>query len=256
MLFSWELITNTPLETAIFFICVLLSGIVRGCIGFGFSALVIASTSLFIDPVLIVPLLIILEIIASIHMLFGVWKDTLWQVLLYMTIGTLITTPVGVYILSITPQDTLRLIVSSIIFMMTLIYMRGYVYKGPLSGPVLTCVGCISGMFNGMAAVGGLVIATFLASAKFPIRNVRATMVIFFFGTEIIFLVSAAATDVYNSRVFNTFFFACIPMFVGIVLGSKLFHRLDEKKLRRLVLWLLSLLSIIGLIRALSGFIT
>ena len=250
MLFSWDLITNTPLETVIFLICVFLAGIVRGCIGFGFSALVIASTSLFIDPVLVVPLLVLMEITASIHMLLSIWKDTLWQVLFYMSIGALIGAPIGVYILSITDQATLRLIVSVIVFAMTLLLMRGFTYKGSLNAPALTIVGCLSGLFTGMAAVGGLVVAGFLASAQFSMRSVRATMVVFLFISGVVFVASSAMTNIYNERIFHTLIIACVPMFVGIILGSKLFHRLDDKKLRRLVLLLLSLLSVIGLIRA------
>jgi hypothetical protein len=254
MLFSWEMITVAPWETALFVTCVFLAGIVRGAIGFGFSALVIASTSLFMNPSMVVPLLILLEIAASVHMMFSIWNDTLWKTTLYLSIGTLVTTPIGVYVLSVAPEDALRLIIALVIFVMTLLYMRGVAYKGTLNSRTLTFVGCISGLFNGMAAVGGLFIAIFLASAKLPIRSVRATVVAFFLVAEIIFLISASAADVYNARIFNTFFLACIPMFIGIIVGTRLFNRLDEKKLRRLVLVVLIVLSVIGLIRSGYGF--
>ncbi len=255
MLFSWELITASPLETVIFLVCVFLAGIIRGAIGFAFSALVIATTSLFVSPALVVPLLILLEIAASSHMLFGVWKDTLWNTTIYMSLGALIATPLGVYILSIAPEDILRLIIANIIFVMTMLFLRGFVYRGKLTNPLLVMVGCLSGVLNGMAGVGGLFVAVFLASLSLPIRSVRATLVVFFLAAEIIFLVSASAADIYNARIFNTFLVACIPMILGIILGTKLFHYLDEKKLRRLVLFMLIGLSILGLGRAIYGFI-
>ncbi len=251
MPFSWDLITNTPWETVILVVCVFFAGIVRGCIGFGFSALLVASTSLFINPLLVVPLLVLLEIVASVHMLFSVWKDTLWHTLLYMTVGAMIGMPIGVYILSVAPQDILKLLVSLIVLVMTLLLISGATYKGNLNRYVLTGTGSVSGLFGGIAAAGGLVVATFLASAEFPVRKIRATMVVFIFIMEIIFLFSSLVADVYNPRIFHTFVVACIPMFLGIILGVKLFYRLDEKKLRKLILLLLSVLSIIGLLRAL-----
>ncbi len=248
---SLELITDTQTETIIFLICVFLAGIIRGCIGFGFSALLVVSTSLFVNPLLVVPLLVLLEIVASIHMLFSIWKDALWKFLVFMTIGSLIGIPIGLAVLSLSPQGILELIVSGIIFVMTAILLAGFTYKGALNKPVLMTTGIIAGIFGGVAAAGGLVAATFLASAAFPVKNIRATMVVFIFIMEIIFIASSTLTNVYNEKVFNSFLLACLPMFLGIILGMRLFKHLDERKLRVLILVVLSLLSIIGLIKSL-----
>ncbi len=48
---------------------VLLASIVRGCIGFGFSALVIASTSFWLELKYVAALMIILEVSASLIMI-------------------------------------------------------------------------------------------------------------------------------------------------------------------------------------------
>jgi len=215
-----------------------------------FSALVVASTSLFINPVLVVPSLILLEVVASLHMLLSVWKDTLWRWLFYMTVGLLMGIPLGVYILSIAPQNILRLAVSMIILVMTLLLIRGFTYKGELNFVVLGGVGIISGLFSGIAAAGGLVVATFLSAAQCSMKSVRATMVVFLLVTGVIFLTSATITGAFNSRIFHTFLLATLPMFVGIILGGKLYLYLNEGKLRFLILLFLSILSIIGIIRA------
>ena len=248
---SLPLITQTPQQALVFLLCVFLAGIIRGCIGFGFSALLVASTSLYVSPLLVVPLLILLEIVASIHLLMSTYKDALWKPLLFMGLGSVVGIPIGLAILSLSPQQLLEFIVSFIILVMTLALLTGFTYRRRLSTFILLCVGAVAGVFGGVAAAGGLVVASFLSSAAFPVKNIRATMVIFIFITTIIFLLSATVTEVYNERVFNTFLLACAPMFLGIVFGIKLFKRLDEKKLRLLTLMLLSTLSIIGLAKAL-----
>lgn len=144
------------------------AGIVRGCLGFGFSALVVASASLFINPLLAVPLVVLLEIVASIQLLFSVWRDALWKLLTFMTIGTIIGIPIGLVVLSVSPQATLKIIVSCFIFLMTSILLGGVTYKGTLTKSILTLTGIVAGLFNGVTASGGLVAATFLPLRLFP----------------------------------------------------------------------------------------
>ena len=55
-----ELITTGIGEALLLGVIVFLAGIVRGCIGFGFSALVVASATQFIEPSLVVPLVVLL----------------------------------------------------------------------------------------------------------------------------------------------------------------------------------------------------
>ncbi len=64
MLNSW-LFVNTPLELAGLLLVVLIAGIVRGAIGFGFSALVVASAGFWLSPVPVICLVILLEAAAS-----------------------------------------------------------------------------------------------------------------------------------------------------------------------------------------------
>lgn len=245
-----DLIITTLTETALLGLCVFMAGIVRGCVGFGFSALVVASGSLFIHPALIVPMLVLLELAASLHMLKGVWREVAWKLLLFMSLGVLVTTPVGIYILSVAPEQVLRLVLSLSILATALTLASGYAYHGPLSRPVLFGVGSISGLFNGMAGIGGMPVAIFLASARLSVGRIRATMVIFLFITEIVFLFSGIIGGVYSEAIFTSFGAALLPMVVGIVIGAKLYHRLDEAVLRRVILAVLVLLAVVGVVRA------
>ncbi len=247
-----ELITTGLTETALLVTSVFVAGVVRGCIGFGFSALVVASTSLFLAPSAVVPMVVLLEIVASLQMVFRVWRDVLRELLVVLSLGVLVGTPIGVYFLSIAPADTLRLVLSIMILSMTVVLSVGYVYSGPLNRPVMSALGMLSGVFNGVAGIGGMPVAIFLASAKFPIRRIRATMVIFLLVTELIFLASAAVGDVYRWSIVNTSVLACLPMAVGLMLGSRLFGKLDEGILRRIFVLILLALSLIGVLRAVT----
>jgi uncharacterized membrane protein YfcA len=245
-----ELFTSGLLQTAILGVAVFIAGVVRGCIGFGFSALVVASTSLFLNPADLVPMVVLLEIVASLQMVIRVWRDVLRDLVVVLSIGVLLGTPVGVYFLSIAEPDALRLALSIMILAMTVILSVGYIYTGPMNRSVLASVGAVSGIFNGIAGIGGMPVAIFLASAKFPIRRIRGSMVIFLLVTELIFLASAFASELYRWSIVNTSILACVPMGAGLITGSWMYGKLDERMLRRIFVSILMVLSIIGVVRA------
>lgn len=245
-----ELITTGLSQTLVLLTGVFVAGVVRGCIGFGFSALVVVSTSLFLNPSEVVPLVVLLEIVASVQMALRVWRDVLKELLVVLLIGACVGTPLGVYILSVSHADTLRLLLSGTILAMSVILSAGYVYSGPVNRQILLVVGAVSGAFNGIAGIGGMPVAIFLASVKYPIRRIRASMIFFLLGTELIFVATAAVGELYQRSIINTFVMALLPMAAGLVLGSHLFSKLDERLLRRIFLWTLLLLAVVGVSRA------
>jgi len=83
--------------------CIFAAAVVRGYSGFGFSLLAITSLSLFLPPTEIVPSIFIMEVAASLHLLPGVWRDIHWRSLLWLTVGSLVGTPFGVYALAHAP---------------------------------------------------------------------------------------------------------------------------------------------------------
>ncbi|MGH1427464.1 MAG: sulfite exporter TauE/SafE family protein [Arenicella sp.] len=253
-MFSLNLISDVSWHLLVFFACVFFAGIVRGCIGFGFSVLVVASNVLFLDPILLIPIVVILELVASIHMLLNVWNDALWKKLSWVTAGMLIGIPLGVYILSIASQEVLRLCISVIIFMMTLLVLRGVKYRGELTHSMYASAGVVSGFASGVAAAGGIVVATFLSFSSLPMTKIRATLVVYLLITSAIFLPSLAIAGKLDERVFYTVALAIVPMFFGILVGNVLYRYLEEQKLKMMFLWSLSVLSVIGMIRAFLSF--
>lgn len=60
-------------------IIVLAASVIRGYAGFGFSAIVVAGASLFLPTREVVPLVLLLEIIASLQMATQVWRHVNWR---------------------------------------------------------------------------------------------------------------------------------------------------------------------------------
>lgn len=237
----------SPVEWILLSAIVFLAGIVRGCIGFGFSALVVVSATLFLQPILVVPMLAFLEIAASLQMIRTSWRDTAFKILLPLLLATAIATPLGVMLLVVLDPNVVKLMISTAVLFLSLMLFRGWKYKGSRGLGVLTCLGLGSGICNGTAAIGGLPVAVFLTASNINIKTLRATLVIFFLASDIILLMSSASHGIFSLTLLKQSAIVSLPMFVGIWLGSKLFHRLSENALRRFVINLLMALSITGI---------
>ena len=125
------------LESGWCFLVILTAAVIRGYSGFGFSALTVAGLTLILPPAEVIPIAFLLEIGASIHMLPLVWKDIDWNRLRWLTMGMLIATPIGVYLLSILPEIPTRWLVLSLIFIASLLLLKGYQLKEASSGKAL-----------------------------------------------------------------------------------------------------------------------
>ena len=184
------------LESGWCFLVILTAAVIRGYSGFGFSALTVAGLTLILPPAEVIPIAFLLEIGASIHMLPLVWKDIDWKRLRWLTMGMLIATPIGVYLLSILPEIPTRWLVLSLIFIASLLLLKGYQLKEASSGKNLTFgVGLLSGWVNGTTAVGGLPVLLFLLSTSTGASISRASLVAFFFLSDITALASSGLND-------------------------------------------------------------
>src|SRR5437899_3364784 len=139
----------SPLVIAYSVICVFLAAIVRGYSGFGFSLLAITALSLALPPAEIVPSIFMLEVAASLHLLPGIWRDVHWRSLAPLTIGCLIATPFGVYLLANVPAAPMQIAIAAFVLVATVLLWWGFALK-TMPGPIAsTVVGGATGLANG-----------------------------------------------------------------------------------------------------------
>ncbi len=244
-----QLISGSLIELIALAVIVFTAGVVRGAIGFGFSALVVAAGALFLSPALLVPMVVLLEIAASIQMLPSALSSVHWRAHNRILLALLIATPIGVYALAIAPDDLLRAVVALFILILASVMLSGFRFKGELGSKHLFGVGLIAGLCNGVAGIGGMPIAVYLNSTSISLAQARATMVMVFVGIETLFIICALFADVYNLSIVYTALFSMIPMILGVAVGSAIFDRVDEAMLRRCAVLGLFALALAGLVR-------
>lgn len=232
-------------------IAIFLAAIVRGYSGFGFSLLSVTALSLVYPTAKIVPVIFLLELAASIHLLPSIWKDIHWRSLLPLSIGCLVATPFGVWALASLDATMMQLALSAFVLIAVALMWLGYALKS-MPGPILsTTVGAASGLANGAFGIGGPPVVLFYFSS--PAGNIagRASLIAFFLITDAIGLVNLARYDLVSK---DTFWLAALfapCLFVGVWLGARSFKNADEGTFRKMVLIIMALLAVIGAAKAL-----
>jgi len=225
------------------------AAVLRGYSGFGFSSLTVTSLALFMPPKMVVPAIFMLEIAASIHLLPGVLRQIDRKLLGQLLIGTLICTPIGVWLLAHLPEAQTRLLICTMVLICAILLLLGFEQKKEAPRlPLAT--GFASGLANGAAAIGGLpVVLMMLYTQMSPIAT-RATLVAFFAFTDIYALIWTGHQSLLTGEVISLGLIFLIPMVVGLSLGSVLFKRAGNRSFRNLALVLLVSVSVIGLARS------
>ena len=227
---------------------VLAAGIVRGFAGFGFSALTVAGMSLLFSPAQVVPAVFVLEVLASISMLRSVWRDIDWGWLKPLLIGNAIAIPLGVWMLAAIAEAPLRATVSLVILIAAILLLTGLHPPWQDSPALRLGTGLVSGVLNGLAAIGGMAVAVMLFATTITGAAARATLVALFFATDLYCLAWAGWHGLVAPKLLVWAAWLTVPMLIGIWIGSRHFVKVDEAGFRRGVLCLLASIAALGVI--------
>ena len=233
------------------------AGVVRGFVGFGFSALTVAGLSLFVAPSRIVPAVLALEVLASFSLIRTASRkaDPAW--LRWLLVGNAVCIPIGIALLVLLPETLVRLLVGSALFASAvLLRLAGERSFAPTRG-LRIGAGVASGLLNGIAASGGVAAALLMTAARVPAAALRGTMITMLLYAGAYALVcagllsqDAAGRNLLGIDTLRWMLLLGPAMFVGIALGRRSFSVVDPKRYRMFVLNLLMAISALGVLRA------
>jgi len=230
---------------------ILAASFVRGYSGFGFSAVLVAGLTLVLPPAEVVPLSIGLEVVASVGQARGIWADIDRRKLTVLLIAGLIGNPLGIWLLAAVPGETLRLALLSFIALASIALIVMPKARADLSLALLAAGGFAAGVVNGATALSGMVLALVFTFAGIRPAVMRATMIAYFFVTDIWAGGVMTATGLFNETTVLRIIAALPLLAIGVWLGSRHFLATPPATFRALVLWLLISLSAFGLARSL-----
>lgn len=240
-------------EQALCMLAIFLAACVRGYAGFGFSAISISLISLWRSPSAIVPVIFILEIPASLLLLreaLRAYSPTWMRPLIG---GSVIGIPLGVGLLASLQGPWLQLVVSGCVFAAAGAVRLGWHPRVGDTPGLRWFTGLVSGVLNGIAALGGIACAVMLASVTITPQALRATLTLLFLFTDAYGLALTWYAGLVSPEVVGTALVWLLPLVLGISVGSRFFHQSDDRLFRTRVFTLLLALGALGIVKALWG---
>ena len=111
----------------------------------------------------------------------------------------------------------------------------------------------MSGIDNGIAGIGGLPIVLFFLASKTAVSLTRATIIMFFLFTDAYASIINFASGILTPTSWMGFLVFLIPLLLGLFVGNRQFTNAAPESFKRMALFLLISLSILGLVRAMIG---
>lgn len=239
-----------PINTVAMLTIVTAAAIIRGYAGFGFSAIVVASLSLFIPTVEVVPLVLLLEITASLQMARGVWKSVNWKLVTSIMTSSLVFIPLGQQVLLLVAVEPMRVVAALLLLATVALTASGCSFPLPNNPKGWLIIGMVSGFMNGLLAMGGLWVMTFLLGSGVQIATLRASLVALFFMTDIYAALVGLGQGLITQVAFGRFLWSIPFLIIGVRIGANKFDPQKTATYRRLVLSVLAALAVTLLLRS------
>ncbi len=239
-----------PLALLWLAVACLVAGFVRGYSGFGFSALLIAASSLVTNPLNFVAVVVVLETVMSIQAAKGAGPDVDWKRVSWLLGGAAIGLPLGLWILTGVSEDTARAVVSGYVLLMCAVLLAGWRLSREVTGVSNGVAGVISGLANA-PGMGGLPVAAFFSAQPMSASVFRATLIAYFplldiYSAPLYWLAGLVSWDTLWASLI------ALPLtLLGNWLGGRHFFGTDPQEFRRFATILLAALAALGLAKAL-----
>lgn len=221
---------------------------VRGYSGFGFSAIFIAFAALLTNPLPLIPVVFACEMLMTVFQARGIRGHVDWRRVIALLLGAAIVLPISVWTILSVGEESVRLTVSLIVLVMSLILLSGWTVTRVIGTPGNIGVGIISGLCNS-AGIGGLPVAAFMTAQPMPATRFRATMIVYLTGLDLITmpLLWMGGLVTWDTAIGVTLAFPLLGL--GVWLGGRQFLAASPTTFRRFAVMLLLSLSLLGLIR-------
>lgn len=233
---------------AVLLAATLLGGLVRGFTGFGFAMVFMPLASVVLGPVAALGLIWFIDLPFALPIAARSAKQAEWREILPLLLTATLALPAGIWLLIWLDRETMRWVLASLVLIAVALMASGWRYHGRPTIPLSLGVGALSGLFNGMASIGGMPLAVFWLGAQRNDRHKTRANLQTFFGVST--LISGAVLW-WKGILTGGALLMAVPLFavygMGLWAGTHGFRLASEETFRRgayLVIFLSALISL------------
>jgi len=231
--------------------CILaIAGFVFGLTGFGISLVSVSLLPFFVPLATVVPLITLYGAAFAFVMTIQLRRDVMFPQLVSLLIGTILGTPVGVWVLEAFPPSLLKRLIGLTLMGIVVIEWYG-AYPEKLSGRHWgLCAGGLAGLLGGAIGTPGPPVILYATAQGWSPRNTKAMLQAFFFVNYSVIVVNHWWAGLLTREVAWLACLYVVPSAIGVMAGIHLFDRMHQARFRRLMF---ALLFVLGLAMGVRG---
>lgn len=225
----------------------LAAGLSRGFSGFGAALIFVPVASRLVGPQLASTVLLLVDAVLAAPLIFPAWKPASRPAVASMVVGALVGIPLGTAVLAMADPVLLRWLIVGLAAAMLALLLSGWRYHGKPHASLTVAVGALSGLFGGIAQIGGPPVIAYWLGGAARADMARASIILFFAASSVIGIVSYVTGGLITREALLLSVLAAPGYGLGLWIGSKLFGHASDVTFRRVALGLIALAIILGL---------
>ena len=226
----------------------LLGGLIRGFTGFGFAMVFMPLASVVLGPVAALGLIFCIDLPFALPLAARSARNAEWREVLPLLLTATLTLPLGIWLLIWLDRETMRWILAGLVSTAVALMASGWRYHGRPGIPLSLGVGALSGLFNGMASIGGMPLAVFWLGAQNNDRHRTRANLQTFFGLS---TVVSGGILWWNGILSARSMMMALPLFavygLGLWAGTHGFRLASEITFRRIAYLVIFLSALVSL---------
>ena len=208
------------------------AGIVRGFTGFGTALIFVPVAGQYLSPGDVIIVITLTGIASTSALLPRAWGQADRRDVALMAFAAMFTVPLGVWMMTSLPQDTIRWIVTGIAGATLMALVTGWRYRGAVTRPGLVAIGFGAGLAGGMTGLTGPVVILFYLAGVKAAQTVRANTILYLALLDVVVFANLLIAGVSNWQMVVVAGILAVPYFVTSLIGQHLFDPRFEKTYR------------------------
>lgn len=235
------------LTLALLMLAALVAGMARGFSGFGAALIFVPLAGALAGPKLGAPILVIIDGLFASFLIPSAWKLGDRRDIALMFSGALFGIPLGTVILAFFSPLTLRWLIAGMAAAMLVLLMSGLRHRGRPHAMATVSVGAISGLFSGIAQIGGPPVVSYWMGTDTAHDKLRANIILYFAASTILSLAAYAWGGLMSLQVLKFALFTGPAYGLGTLAGSRMFGLASPTIFRAISLILIALAVVLSL---------
>lgn len=211
------------------------ASLVMGLAGFGIALVGMAFLPYFMPPATAIAVLTIYTVVFTIAIFVPVRRHLTRRGVAQLLVGTVLATPLGVWILVVCSTTTLNRLIGAVLVLVVLLEWAGR-YPKRLRGRWWGLgAGFVAGLMGGAVGMPGPPVVVYSTMQGWSSRTIKANLQVFFFANQAVILAGYWQAGLLTRDVWRLGVSFVLPAAAGTVLGILLFNHVNHATFRRVV---------------------